>query len=100
MCRGGHKCAGRGPPPWLEVTRPSGYFAGYLGPASSSDRPVQHAMADERDSLEQARASAERLLEVVLAMTALDFSRRAPVGASGDVFDALAAGVNMLTEEL
>ena len=44
-----------------------------------------------------------RLLEIVEAIEALarfDFDTTAPIGVNGDLFDALAAGVNMLGEEL
>ena len=44
-----------------------------------------------------------RLLEIVGAIEALarfEFDTTAPVGVNGDLFDALAAGVNMLGEEL
>lgn len=41
-----------------------------------------------------------RLLEVVQRLAVLDFSDVAPVGDAGDDLDALAAGINMLGEEL
>lgn len=40
------------------------------------------------------------LLETVQAFATLDFQRRARVGGSGDELDALAAGINMLGEEV
>lgn len=40
------------------------------------------------------------VLETIQAFAALDFGRQAQVLESGDAFDALAAGVNMLGEEL
>ena len=40
------------------------------------------------------------LLETVQAFAAMDFSRRAHVGDEGDDLDALAAGINMLGEEI
>jgi diguanylate cyclase (GGDEF)-like protein len=40
------------------------------------------------------------LLETVSAFAALDFSRPAEVGSAGDLLDALAAGINMLGEEV
>ena len=41
-----------------------------------------------------------RLLEVVQQFAVLDFTDQAPVGDAGDDLDALAAGINMLGEEL
>lgn len=41
-----------------------------------------------------------RLLHVVQAYASLDFSHRADVGPDGDDLDALAAGINMLGEEV
>lgn len=49
------------------------------------------------------RRDRRRLLEIVdvlQALARLEFMAKAPVGERGDVFDALAAGVNMLGEEL
>jgi len=40
------------------------------------------------------------LVEVMMAVASLDFSRRATIGETRDVVDALATGLNMLTEEL
>ena len=45
-------------------------------------------------------ARVARLLEVVQRFASLDFSEVAPVGVTGDDLDALAAGINMLGEEL
>ena len=45
-------------------------------------------------------ARVARLLEVVQRFATLDFSEAAPVGVTGDDLDALAAGINMLGEEL
>jgi signal transduction histidine kinase len=40
------------------------------------------------------------LIEAIVAMSALDFARRAPVSERGDVYDAVATGINALGEEL
>ena len=40
------------------------------------------------------------LLETVSAFAALDFSRPAAISPAGDILDALAAGINMLGEEI
>jgi diguanylate cyclase (GGDEF)-like protein len=45
-------------------------------------------------------ARVARLLDVVQRYAVLDFSEDAPVGLAGDDLDALAAGINMLGEEL
>jgi anti-anti-sigma regulatory factor len=50
------------------------------------------------------RAEAERrgdeLLGVMMTMAARDYAQRAPVGDGNTLFDALAAGLNMLADEL
>ena len=40
------------------------------------------------------------LLETIIALASLDFSQQAPVSDEGDVFDALATGLNAMGEEL
>ena len=42
----------------------------------------------------------EKLLDILLRYTILDFSERAPIGDHGDEIDALAAGLNSLGEEV
>ncbi|HEY3233031.1 MAG TPA: response regulator [Roseiflexaceae bacterium] len=42
----------------------------------------------------------EELVDVISAMAALDFTKRAPVGEEGDALDALGYGINILSEEL
>ncbi|HEX8040592.1 MAG TPA: PAS domain S-box protein [Chryseosolibacter sp.] len=42
----------------------------------------------------------EKLLDILLRYTILDFSERAPIGDDGDEIDALAAGLNSLGEEV
>lgn len=42
----------------------------------------------------------DSLLDTIGAFAALDFSRPAEVGPAGDILDALAAGINMLGEEV
>lgn len=58
----------------------------------------------ELESLRADRARSEErlgdLLGVVLAVASLDYSARAHVARSGDLLDALAAGLNMMIEEL
>jgi anti-anti-sigma regulatory factor len=46
------------------------------------------------------RSHLTKILEVVLRIAAGDFSARAPVFGHGDELDGLAAGINMLGEEL
>ena len=45
-------------------------------------------------------ARLEAIMNVILAIAANDFDRRAPVGDGDDVLDGIAAGVNMLAEEV
>ncbi|KIG18598.1 RsbR, positive regulator of sigma-B [Enhygromyxa salina] len=42
----------------------------------------------------------EELLEVVVALVSFDYARKATISDSNDVFDGMAAGLNMLGEEL
>ncbi|MFL5801698.1 MAG: PAS domain S-box protein [Roseiflexaceae bacterium] len=42
----------------------------------------------------------EQLMEVISAMAALDFSKKALVGTDGTILDAVGFGINMLSEEL
>jgi len=56
-----------------------------------------------RDEPAEHRTDGERLEEIALTIqrfAALDFTARAGVGPTGDVLDAVAAGVNFLGEEL
>ena len=46
------------------------------------------------------KAQVQRINEVVLSYAKLDFSKRAEIEGSDDIIDALAAGINMLGEEL
>ncbi len=55
---------------------------------------------DRARHVEESEARLESVLEMVSAMAALDFTCRAPVSDRADSIDALAAGVNMLQEEL
>ena len=51
--------------------------------------------------LEQEKSrSISRILETVEKIAAGDFSVKVPISEQGDDFDALAAGINMLSEEL
>ncbi len=56
--------------------------------------------ASLEESLEQSEQRLNDLMEAMVAIAALDFSARARVGDTGDVFDALATGLNALVEEL
>lgn len=40
------------------------------------------------------------LIDTIVAMSSLDFSKRAPIGERGDMYDAVATGINALSEEL
>lgn len=51
----------------------------------------------ERDSSE---GRLNEIMESIVSIAELDFSRKAPVTGKGDIFDALATGLNVLGEEL
>ena len=55
---------------------------------------------DLRDSMEYSDQRLDQLVNTLVAFGALDFDVRAPVGEKGDMFDALATGLNALGEEL
>ena len=55
---------------------------------------------DLRDSVEYSDQRLDQLVNTIVAFGALDFNVRAPVGEKGDMFDALATGLNALGEEL
>jgi signal transduction histidine kinase/CheY-like chemotaxis protein len=42
----------------------------------------------------------EALMEVIVGIASKDFSKRAPLAGDGSLFDGLAAGLNMLAEEM
>lgn len=56
------------------------------------------------EQLQAEKARAEQrlneVIDVILAIAGLDFSKRAPVTGEGDIYDAVASGMNMLAEEL
>ena len=70
--------------------------SGLIGRLAQAAGQVEQLAADHAS----AEQSASSTLDVLVAMSTLDFSQRAAVGARGDTFDALAAGTNMLAEEL
>ena len=51
-------------------------------------------------SSEEADARLFEIVEAIEALARFEFGTTAPVGVNGDLYDALAAGVNMLGEEL
>src|SRR5581483_8843829 len=57
-------------------------------------------LAQQQERERAAEQRGEVLLDVMMGIAAGDYSRRAPVGESDSIFDALAAGLNMLTDEL
>jgi len=42
----------------------------------------------------------DAVMEVILAIASLDFTKKAPIGDDGNVFDAIGLGLNALSEEL
>ncbi len=57
-------------------------------------------MKSEQDPNGDVSSRLSQIAEVIMAMAALDFDHKAPVSKSGDAFDAVSAGLNMLSEEL
>lgn len=42
----------------------------------------------------------KKLCDIIIKISVMDFSEKAEVGESGDEIDAIAAGINTLSEEL
>lgn len=59
-----------------------------------SVKPILHKEAKSNEQ------RAEEILEVIMSYARMDFSLKVEVDGNGNVFDAIAAGVNMLGEEL
>ena len=59
-----------------------------------SVKPKLHKEAENNEQ------RAEEILEVMMSYARMDFSLKAEVNVNGNVFDAIASGVNMLGEEL
>jgi rsbT co-antagonist protein RsbR len=53
-----------------------------------------------RATFAEANRRLSELMEVIIALVSLDYEKKAYVGDKNDVFDGLAAGLNMLGEEL
>jgi PAS domain S-box-containing protein len=51
-------------------------------------------------SLSEAEKRLDEIMDVILAIASLDYSRKIPVSNKGDTFDAIASGLNALSEEL
>jgi anti-anti-sigma regulatory factor len=58
------------------------------------------ALAKQQQLRQDADQRGEELLDVMMGIASGDYSRRASVGDSDTIFNALAAGLNMLTDEL
>ena len=48
----------------------------------------------------EAERRLDEILNVIMAISSLDYTKRAPVNDEGNIFDAIASGLNMLGEEL
>jgi methyl-accepting chemotaxis protein len=57
-------------------------------------------LADQSAMLQEYERRAEEFLDLISGMAALDFSRKARVGETDSAFDALAFGLNTLSEAL
>jgi PAS domain S-box-containing protein len=54
-------------------------------------RVISHSEAEER---------LDEIMEAIIAIASLDYSRKIPISDKGDTFDAIASGLNALSEEL
>ncbi len=55
---------------------------------------------DLKGSADYANRRNDELIHAIICLSTLDFSVRAPIGENGDIYDALATGLNALGEEL
>lgn len=51
-------------------------------------------------SLSEAEKRLDGIMNVIISIASLDYSRRIPLSEKGDTFDAIASGLNALSEEL
>lgn len=52
------------------------------------------------ESTDYGERRVKEIMDVITALAALDFTKKAPVSEKNDVFDAMASGINMLGEKL
>ena len=87
----------------------AGDFAARLAPSGADDdidrliQSVDHLanlLAEQRDARQQAERCGDQLLESMMSIASGDYSCRAAVSDGDGIFDALAVGLNMLTDEL
>ncbi|NTW03030.1 MAG: PAS domain S-box protein [Oscillochloris sp.] len=57
-------------------------------------------ITNDRKKINEGRQRFEEFLDVISGMAALDFTRKASIGEEGSIFDAMAFGLNTLSEEL
>ncbi len=69
-------------------------------PPSAPDAPDAKPTARAETAVSDVERRLEDIVETIQELAALRFDARAPVGAEGDIVDAVAAGVNFLAEEL
>jgi len=60
-----------------------------------ADRLLQRQTADQ-----ETEQRGDELLEVMMSVAALNYTKRAPIGDGDSIFDAIAAGLNILVDEL
>src|SRR5262245_9619529 len=58
---------------------------------------LSHTISKRRTAAEQ---QFEGILEVIISMLALDFTKKAPMAEDGSTLDALAFGLNSISDEL
>lgn len=83
-----------------------GYRATPSGKQDGLDQIIEqlnqlaNELADGQNFRSEDNQRLEQTLDAIVAIASLDFSKKAPVGDEGDVFDAVAVGLNALGEEL
>lgn len=65
-----------------------------------SQRNLEKLAKEQKSSIESSQSRINNLMEVMLKITVLDFSARAPISEKKDKLDAIAIGINTMVEEL
>ncbi|WP_437318040.1 PAS domain S-box protein [Sorangium sp. So ce385] len=79
---------------------PPAFGADPLDQALSALRSLAAPLAAPRPAEDELSQRLEELMEVVVALVGFNYARKAPVSDRNDLIDAMAAGLNMLGEEL
>ncbi|WP_437279674.1 PAS domain S-box protein [Sorangium sp. So ce375] len=79
---------------------PPAFGADPLDQALSALRPLAAPLAAARPDPDDLNQRLEELMEVIVALVGFDYAKKAPVSDRNDLIDGMAAGLNMLGEEL